>query len=206
MFVVGITGGIGSGKTAVTDRFAKLGIKIVDADIAARVVVEPGTAALVAISDHFGSAILLADGYLDRAALRTRIFSEESEKKWLESLLHPLIGKEIMRQLAAAQSPYVIFVSPLLLEAGQNVLCDRILVVDVPEETQISRTISRDDNDEAQVRRIISTQLSRQQRLKQASDVIENNEGLAQLAEPIERLHQQYLAMAAEKDRENNDG
>ena len=106
-----------------------------------------------------------------------------------------------MRQLAAAQSPYVIFVSPLLLEAGQNVLCDRILVVDVPEETQISRTISRDDNDEAQVRRIISTQLSRQQRLEQASDVIKNNQGLAQLDEPIERLHQQYLTMAAEKDR-----
>jgi dephospho-CoA kinase len=206
MFVVGITGGIGSGKTAVTDRFAKLGIKIVDADIAARVVVEPGTAALGAISDHFGSAILLAEGNLDRAALRARIFSEESEKKWLESLLHPLIGKEIMRQLAAAQSPYVIFVSPLLLEAGQNVLCDRILVVDVPEETQISRTISRDDNDEAQVRRIISTQLSRQQRLKQANDIIENNQGLAQLDEPIERLHQQYLAMASEKDRKSNDG
>ena len=206
MFVVGITGGIGSGKTAVTDRFAKLGIKIVDADIAARVVVEPGTAALGAISDHFGSVILLADGNLDRAALRTRIFSEELEKKWLESLLHPLIGKEIMRQLAAAQSPYVIFVSPLLLEAGQNVLCDRILVVDVAEETQISRTVSRDDNNEAQVRRIISTQLSRQQRLKQASDIIENNQGLAQLDNPIEKLHLQFLAMATEKDRKNNDG
>ena len=206
MFVVGITGGIGSGKTAVTDRFAKLGIKIVDADIAARVVVEPGTAALGAISDHFGSVILLADGNLDRAALRTRIFSEELEKKWLESLLHPLIGKEIMRQLAAAQSPYVIFVSPLLLETGQNVLCDRILVVDVAEETQISRTVSRDDNNEAQVRRIISTQLSRQQRLKQASDIIENNQGLAQLDNPIEKLHLQFLTMATEKDRKNNDG
>jgi dephospho-CoA kinase len=206
MFVVGITGGIGSGKTAVTDRFAKLGIEIIDADLAARVVVEPGTTALGAIAEHFGSSILLTDGNLDRAALRTRIFSEVAGKKWLENLLHPLIGEEIMHQLAAAQSPYVIFVSPLLLEASQNVLCDRILVVDVPEQTQISRTISRDDNDEAQVRRIISTQLSRQQRLKQASDVIENNEGLAQLAEPIERLHQQYLAMASEKDRKNNDG
>jgi dephospho-CoA kinase len=201
MFVVGITGGIGSGKTAVTDRFAKLSIEIIDADIAARVVVEPGTAALNTIAEHFGSTILLADGNLDRAALRTRIFSEVAGKKWLENLLHPLIGEEIMHQLAAAQSPYVIFVSPLLLEASQNVLCDRILVVDVPEQTQISRTISRDDNDEAQVRRIISTQLSRQQRLEQADDVIENNQALAQLDEPIERLHQQYLAMAAEKDQ-----
>jgi dephospho-CoA kinase len=201
MFVVGITGGIGSGKTAVTDRFAKLSIEIIDADIAARVVVEPGTAALNTIAEHFGSSILLTDGNLDRAALRTRIFSEVAGKKWLENLLHPLIGEEIMHQLAAAQSPYVIFVSPLLLEASQNVLCDRILVVDVPEQTQISRTISRDDNDEAQVRRIISTQLSRQQRLEQADDVIENNQALAQLDEPIERLHQQYLAMAAEKDQ-----
>jgi dephospho-CoA kinase len=202
MFVVGITGGIGSGKTAVTDRFAKLSIEIIDADIAARVVVEPGTTALGAIAEHFGPSILLADGNLDRAALRTRIFSDASEKKWLESLLHPLIGEEIMHQLATAQSLYVIFVSPLLLEAGQNALCDRILVVDVPEQTQISRTINRDDNDEAQVRRIISTQLSRQLRLEQANDVIENNQGLAQLDEPIERLHQQYLAMAAKKNQE----
>ena len=205
MFVVGITGGIGSGKTAVTDRFARLGIAVIDADIAARVVVESGTAALKAIADHFGPGILLSDGTLDRAALRTRIFSDEAEKQWLENLLHPLIGEEIIHQLAAAQSPYAIFVSPLLLEAGQNILCDRILVVDVAEQTQISRTISRDDNDEAQVRRIISTQLPRQQRLKQATDVIENNQGLAQLDEPIEKLHQQFLAMAAQKDRNKHD-
>ena len=174
MFIVGLTGGIGSGKTAVSDHLQSLGIDIVDADIASRTVVEPGQPALAKIAEHFGDDILLADQSLDRAALRQKIFSNPDDKQWLEALLHPLIAEEISYQLAKAQSPYAIFVSPLLLEAGQDAICDRILVVDVPEELQIARTTTRDNNDEAQVKRIIASQASRQQRLEKADDIIEN--------------------------------
>lgn len=205
MYVVGVTGGIGSGKTAVTDRFSELGIEIIDADIAARVVVEPGTEALARIAEHFGEEILQSSGKLDRGALRARIFSNPTEKEWLERLLHPLIGEEIARQLACVKSPYVIFVSPLLFEAGQDALCDRVLVIDVPEEVQLNRTMGRDNNNEAQVRRIIATQSSREQRLQKATDVIDNSRGLEQLDAPIKQLHQQYLLMAREKNEANSE-
>ena len=199
MFVVGVTGGIGSGKTAVTDEFAKLGIDIVDADRAARVVVEPNTPALANIHAHFGDRILLPDGSLDRAVLRRIIFQNADEKRWLEQLLHPLIALEIQRQLAAAHSSYVIFVSPLLIESQQKALCDRILVVDVPEEIQLQRTMTRDNNDIDQVRRIIASQASRQHRLQYADDVVENTGSLEQLRERIAELHQRYLEFAAHK-------
>ena len=200
MFVVGITGGIGSGKTTATDYFKQLGIDIIDADIASRTVVEPNTKALKAIAEHFGSDILLPDGNLNRAALRQRIFSDKEEKYWLESLLHPLIAEEITRSLGNATSPYAIFVSPLLLEGKQGSLCDRILVIDVPESLQITRTVARDNNDREQVQRIIASQITRQQRLEKACDVVENTGSLSALHEKLDDLHQRYLKLAKEKE------
>jgi dephospho-CoA kinase len=199
MFVVGVTGGIGSGKSVATERFAALGITIVDADIASRIVVEPGSTALQKIAEHFGAQILLADGSLNRAALRKIIFADPAAKVWLEKLLHPLIAEEIQRQLQTAKSPYVIFVSPLLTESAQHELCDRILVIDAPEEMQLQRTIQRDNNDAAQVQRIIASQASRQHRLQHADDVIENIGSLDHLTEQVALLHARYLQLAKEK-------
>lgn len=196
MFVVGVTGGIGSGKTAVTTLFAEFGITVVDADLASRTVVKPGSPALAAIAEHFGPAMLMTDGTLDRAAMRTRIFSNADDKLWLEQLLHPRISEEIKTQLREAQSPYVILVSPLLIEGDQHTYCQRILVVDVPEEMQLQRTIARDNNEAEQVKRIIASQASRQQRLQRADDVIENTGSLAALRERVTALHQSYLARA----------
>lgn len=199
MYVVGVTGGIGSGKTAATERFAAHGIAIVDADVAARVVVEPGTSALTQIAEHFGTKILLADGSLDRAALRKIIFADTQEKAWLEQLLHPLIAAEVQRQLRAATSPYVIFVSPLLVESEQKKFCDRILVIDAPEALQLERTVLRDKNDAAQVQRIIASQASREHRLQFADDVIENTGSLEHLSRQVAALHERYLQLAAAK-------
>ncbi|MEE4299225.1 MAG: dephospho-CoA kinase [Pseudomonadales bacterium] len=198
MLVVGITGGIGSGKTAVSDRFAALGIHVVDADLASRAVVEPGRPALVDIAEHFGDEIIGADGALDRAALRTRVFADEEERRWLERLLHPRIAEEIREGLARARSPYAMLVSPLLVEAGQAAFVDRILVVDVPVETQVERTMARDANSEEQVRRIVAAQASREERLARADDVIVNDAGLEALDAEVEALHARYLALARE--------
>jgi dephospho-CoA kinase len=200
MFVVGITGGIGSGKTAATNFFSTLGIDIVDADIAARIVVEPGSDALQQIARHFGPTIIQADASLDRAALRHIIFKDSAAKRWLEQLMHPLIGSEVQRQIASAKSPYVIFVSPLLIEAKQHLICDRILVIDVPEEIQLQRTIIRDNNDASQVQRIIASQVNRAQRLTCADDVIENTGSLEQLREQVEKIHRHYLELARRKN------
>jgi dephospho-CoA kinase len=202
MFVVGLTGGIGSGKTAVSDYLQQQGIEVVDADIVAREVVKPGTSALAAIAQHFGSAMLQADGSLDRAKLRSKIFSDSKAKIWLERLLHPLIGKTINQQLAHAQSPYVLFVSPLLIESGQDAICDRVIVVDVPEALQLERTMARDNNHAEQVQSIITSQASREQRLAKATDVIENSAGLAELEQQAQALHQKLLALAQEHNKE----
>ena len=194
--IVGITGGIGSGKSAVTDRFAALGITVVDADLAARVIVEPGRPALDAIADHFGNHLLLADGHLDRAALRTLVFADEEQRKWLEQLTHPLIGEEIVAQLAASPGPYTLLSSPLLLETSQKALTDLVVVVDVPEAVQLARTMARDNNDEGQVRRIMAAQMARGERLAQADIVIDNAKPLAALDEVVAQLHNQFLQRA----------
>ncbi len=194
--VVGVTGGIGSGKSAVTERFEDLGIEVVDADLAARVIVEPGREALERIAEHFGEDILLADGSLDRAALRRVVFAEEEERRWLEQLTHPLIGQEILDQLHAASSPYVILSSPLLLETSQGELADMVVVVDVPEEVQLERTMSRDNNDEAQVRRIMAAQLPREKRLERADIVIDNSRSLSELDGVVSELHKEFLLRA----------
>ena len=195
-FVVGITGGIGSGKSAVTERFEKLGICVVDADLAARVIVEPGRPALTAIAEHFGDAILLHDGTLDRAALRAEIFSDEKQRHWLERLTHPLIGEEIVAQLEQATSPYTILSSPLLLETSQGQLADCTVVVDVPVEVQLQRTMARDSNDASQVKRIMAAQMGREERLKKADIIIDNSVSLQNLSIAVEELHKEFLGRA----------
>ena len=195
-WTVGLTGGIGSGKSAVSERFAKLGIVIVDADIASRVVVEPGRPALAAIAEHFGADILTSEGVLDRAALRARVFADTSERRWLEALLHPKINEYIRTQLEAADSPYAILAHPLLIETGQTRICNRVLVVDVPESVQIERTMTRDGNSEAQVRAILAAQSPRADRLKAADDIIVNNQDLGHLDSEVLRLHRLYLDLA----------
>lgn len=192
MFVVGITGGIGSGKSAVSDSFAELGIKIVDADIASRVIVEPGRPALEKIATHFGTSLIQSDGSLNRRALRDLIFSDARERKWLESLLHPLIGKYLMQELAQAKSSYAILVSPLLIESGQSQMTHRILVVDVPENIQIERVIQRDNNTKTQVQAIIDAQTSRKERLNHADDVIINDGSMEDLKARVFSLHTEY--------------
>lgn len=198
MFVVGITGGIGSGKTAVTNAFQELGIEIVDADIAAREVVTLGSPGLTAIEKHFGADILLKDGTLNRTKLREIIFKNPAEKKWLEQLTHPLIREEIIKGLNNSKSPYTILVSPLLIESGQSQLVNRVLVVDVPVEVQIQRTCERDNNPQAQVEAIIKSQLDRETRLSYADDIIENNHSLLHLQEHVAKLNQQYLRLSEE--------
>lgn len=195
--VVGLTGGIGSGKSAVSAMFEELGITVVDADVAARTVVEPGTPALASIAEHFGPAVIAADGTLDRAALRRIVFADPEQRRWLESVTHPAIGAEIRRGLEQATSPYAILVSPLLLEAKQHLLANRVLVVDVSEETQLARTMQRDANTEAQVKAIIATQIDRASRLARADDVISNEGAPEALREQVLALHARYLELAA---------
>ena len=197
MFVVGITGGIGSGKSAVTDHLETLRITVVDADKVARVVVEPGTPGLAAIAEHFGEDILLADGRLDRAALRKIVFDNPDERKVLEGITHPRIRDEISRQLSEANSPYVVLSSPLLLESGQNTFADYVVVVDVPEEVQLTRTMARDDNSEALVKQIMAAQLDRKTRLLRADTSIMNDGSLEALYERVKKLHEDLLARAA---------
>ena len=199
MFIVGITGGIGSGKPAVSDRFATYDIDVVDADLCARVVVEKGKPALAEIIQHFGEGIVNAAGELDRALLRQKVFANADDKQWLESLLHPLIADELMHQLNISKSPYVILASPLLIESQQYLICHEVIVVDVPEALQVERTMLRDNNDAEQVKRIIASQTGRQQRLEKASIVIENTAGLDKLDHAVAEHHAQFLQQAADK-------
>ncbi|MDH2245197.1 dephospho-CoA kinase [Pseudomonas sp. GD03855] len=194
-WVLGLTGGIGSGKTAVADRFASLGAHVVDADQAARWVVEPGRPALLQIVERFGKDVLLQSGELNRAELRQRIFVDPAERQWLEKLLHPLIRAEVAQQLALADSSYAIMVSPLLIESGQYRQVGRVLVVDVPESLQIARTTARDQASEEQVRAILDAQVQREERLKHADDVLVNDRDLSWLGVEVERLHRFYLTL-----------
>lgn len=194
-FIVGLTGGIGSGKTAASDLFARLGITVVDADVCARIVVEKGKPALDTIRKHFGDSVLQADGQLDRARLRQIVFSNPDERRWLESLLHPIIFEEMCSQLQHATSPYAILVSPLLIEAGQTAICNRVLVVDAPESLQLSRTAARDNNSIEQVQAIMASQASRQERLARADDILVNDGDLKTLADRVADLHQHFLRL-----------
>ena len=195
-FVVGITGGIGSGKSAVTDYLEIKGITVVDADKVARVVVEPGTSGLAAIAEHFGRDILLPDGTLDRAALRKIVFDNPDERKVLEGITHPRIREEIARQLIEAGSPYVVLASPLLLESGQSSFADYVVVVDVPESLQLSRTMTRDDNSEQLVKSIMAVQLDRETRLARSDTSISNEGTLEELHTRVDALHADLLRRA----------
>ena len=192
--IIGLTGGIGSGKTATSDAFKSLGIDIIDADMSSRRVVERGQPALEDIQDHFGSDILDSENSLDRAKLREIIFKDPKERVWLEELLHPKIAQHIKDQLESSKSPYCVLVSPLLLETEQKSFCSSVLVVDVPEESQISRTSKRDGVSEEQVKSIIATQINREQRLKQADEIIINDGSIEELKEKILVLHTKYLS------------
>ncbi|MGI1678434.1 MAG: dephospho-CoA kinase [Cellvibrionaceae bacterium] len=204
MFVVGVTGGIGSGKTAVTDKLKSLGITIVDADVVAREVVELGQPALTKIKEYFGDEILLPDGNLDRAKLRNIVFESSEKRKWLEALLHPLIYSEIQKQLQEANSRYAVLVSPLLVETSQNLMTNRILVVDAPEEIQLKRASARDGVSEEQVKSIMKAQTSREERKIKADDIILNDKDLSHLEQRTEVLHEHYLKLADNQQSKNS--
>ena len=199
-YVVGLTGGIGSGKSTIAELFAELGVSIVDADLVARQVVEKGSPLLAEIAAHFGPEILLEDGALNRAALREKVFNHESEKQWLNQLLHPAIRHEMLQQLAAQDAPYCIFMVPLLIENKLTALCQRVLVVDVSEQTQMTRASQRDNNQLALIKNIMQSQVSRSERLQHADDVINNDadlsESLPQLKQKVLDLHHLYLQLA----------
>ena len=192
--IIGLTGGIGSGKTAVSDTFKSLGIDIVDADVSSRHVVEKGQPALDDIQAHFGDGILDSENNLDRTKLREIIFKNPQERVWLEKLLHPKIAEHIKDQLESSNSPYCILVSPLLLETEQKSYCSFVLVVDVPEESQIARTAKRDGVSEEQVKNIISAQIDREKRLEQADEILINDGSMEELKEKVVVLHTKYLS------------
>ncbi|WP_421219769.1 dephospho-CoA kinase [Aeromonas enteropelogenes] len=203
MYVVAITGGIGSGKTTVANQFAELGIDVIDADVIAREVVEPGTPALAAIAAHFGPDVIASDGRLDRRQLRERVFSEPDAKAWLNALLHPLIRSEMQRQCAAARSPYCLLVVPLLVENRLAGLADRVLVIDVDEATQIERTCRRDGVSPEQAKAILAAQASRDERLAVADDILDNRaEDKMAIRTQILALHQTYLAFASQQAKQ----
>ena len=201
MFIVGLTGGIGSGKTAASDYLAHKGITVVDADLVSRIVVEPGQPALAAIRSRFGDSVLQADGTLDRRALRDIVFADERARKDLEAITHPAIATELWRQLQASRSAYTVLVSPLLLESSQHRFCQRILLIDVPETIQLQRTTQRDGVSETQVRAIMAAQMGREEKRQRSHDIIVNDQDLASLHRQLDSLHQQYLEMATRHDQ-----
>jgi len=196
MFVIGLTGGIGSGKSTVASIFVNLGIEVINADQLARDVVEPGSPALVTIVERYGEYILQEDDSLNRSQLREIVFTDANEREWLEQLTHPLIAQLIKDQLRAVSSPYAILESPLLIETDQKELVDRILVIDIVEETQLQRTLARDDSTEATIKAIINSQIPREQRLEAADDIVDNSAKFEATEREILRLHKQYLLMA----------
>ncbi|QIZ78546.1 dephospho-CoA kinase [Ferrimonas lipolytica] len=193
--LVGLTGGIGAGKTQVSDRFADLGVTIVDTDVIARHVVAKGSDGLAAITEHFGTKVLTADGQLDRAQLRELVFNQPEQRQWLNRLTHPMIRAEMLVQCQQAASAYVVVVVPLLLEGDMHQLVDRILVVDVDEQTQLKRTIARDNNNPELVKKIIASQIDRPSRLAKADDIIDNSAQLCDLQHQVVKLHQYYLSL-----------
>ncbi|MEO0442806.1 MAG: dephospho-CoA kinase [Pseudomonadota bacterium] len=188
-YTVGLTGGIGSGKTAASDQFARHGIDIVDADLIAKQVTQPGTEAVSAIEQHFGEGVMVKGGNLNREALRAIIFNDADAKNWLEQLLHPIIREHLLQQLKAAQSRYVILSAPLLLENKLDALCDCVLVIDCSEDTQIKRTLARDHSNRETIKNIISQQLSRRSRLQKADHIITNEGSLKDLQLAIDKFH-----------------
>ncbi len=193
-WTVVLTGGIGSGKSVVATLFEQLGIDIVEQDQISRDIVEPGTDALRSIVDHFGEDILLEDGFLNRARLRQLVFDDTAERRWLERLTHPLVGQRTVELIESASSKYVIVVNPLM--RSRSPLYDRVLVVDVPEEVQIRRTIDRDNIGEELAKTMIGSQLGRQARLALADDVLTNDGTIEDLVPKVQLLHNRYLELS----------
>ena len=191
--VMGVTG---SGKTTVANLFAAHGVPVIDTDVIAREVVEPGQPALDAVVDAFGASVLGPDGRLDRPRLRERIFADPSARRRLESILHPAIRREMERQSRAAGGPYQVLVIPLLVEGGERDHVDRVLVVDVPRDTQIERLVRRDGTSREQAEAALRAQASREARLAFADDVIENTGDVVALEVHVDRLHRRYLGLA----------
>ncbi|MCB1773150.1 MAG: dephospho-CoA kinase [Gammaproteobacteria bacterium] len=201
MFKVGLTGGIGSGKTAASDHFARLGAAVIDTDLISRELVEPGQAALADIVGHFGSGILDPAGHLDRAQLRERVFGDPAERRILEGILHPRIRATMLARAEQASAPYALLVIPLLIETGQQALVDRVLLIDVPEDIQRSRVAARDGQRLDQVERILAAQTDRATRQREADDTICNDSGLEQLQAAVEAMHRKYLQLAGQRGR-----
>ncbi len=196
-FIVGLTGGIGSGKTTVADLFSELDVDVIDADIVARELVAKDSPALLLISENFGSDFIQANGQLNRALLRKQIFSNDNDKLWLNNLLHPLIRDQLLLQTKKSSSPYCLLVAPLLIENKLTALVNRVLVVDVEENTQINRTTARDSNSKEQVQAIMNSQVSRVVRQEHADDLLNNdNCSLGKLRMLVAKLHQRYLLKA----------
>jgi len=198
MLRVGLTGGIGCGKSVVAGMFHELGIRIIDADDIAHHLVDPGGPVLAAIVARFGESFLNADGSLDRKKLGQHVFADPAQKKILESLVHPAVRAEIRQQLEACRDEaYVVVAIPLLLETGYTPLIDRVLVVDCEQAQQVERVVQRDGRDRQQIEDIMQQQVSRSERLRQADDVLENNSDLASLQQQVTQLHQKYLSLKA---------
>ncbi len=193
MLVIGLTGGIGCGKSATAELFAQLGAPLIDADHITRRLLKPDTPELQALAAQLGADILFENGQLNRAALREQIFADPAKREIVEQILHPRVRAEISTEIKQLSAPYCIIVVPLLIETGMQDLVDRILVVDCDEGQQIKRTTTRDACPEAQVRAIMSRQLPRSTRLEHAHDIIENNSSLVDLKNRVQELHQQYL-------------
>jgi dephospho-CoA kinase len=195
-WVLGLTGGIGCGKTAVSNMFEELAITVVDADIIAREVVAPNSTGLNAIIAHFGKNILLPNGTLNRAVLRTKIFTNNADKEWLNALLLPLIRKKILADLNNATSPYVVLVAPLLFENNLDRYCNHTLLIDVPASVQIERTAKRDNTTIEQVKSIIAAQMSREDKQQKADDILNNDRDLTLVHAELVVLHKNYLHYA----------
>ncbi|WP_166108820.1 dephospho-CoA kinase [Pseudoalteromonas sp. Z9A5] len=195
-WVLGLTGGIGCGKTAVSNIFEELGITIIDADIIARQVVAPNTIGLNEIVSYFGNEILLPNGTLNRAVLRERIFANTDDKEWLNKLLHPLIRNKILTDLNTATSAYVVLVAPLLFENSLDKYCNQTLLIDVPNSVQIERTTQRDNVSVEQVKSIIAAQMPREHKQQKADAILNNDRDLALVKTDLLRLHKNYLQLA----------
>ena len=194
--IVGLTGGIGSGKSAATKLFSNAGIDIIDADEVARDVVALGSEGLEQITSHFGVGILNEDGSLNRGALRERVFNNETEKQWLNGLLHPLIRQAMMQQINDSTSPYCILSVPLLVEGKLHEMCDKVVVVDCPESMQLSRAMQRDGSTQEIIENIMASQATRAQRLAVADEVIDNSGSLDFLKQQVEALHDKFITLS----------